>query len=49
MNFPRLSRTRVVVQFGKDLSLLFEMTHGVCSCHFEQSEESFSILRVMVD
>ena len=25
---------------------LFEMTHGLCSCHFEQSEESFSILRV---
>jgi hypothetical protein len=28
---------------------LFEMTHGLCSCHSEQSEESFSILRVMVD
>jgi hypothetical protein len=27
---------------------LFEMTHGLCSCHSEQSEESFSILRVMV-
>jgi len=22
------------------------MTHGLCSCHSEQSEESFSILRV---
>jgi hypothetical protein len=27
---------------------LFEMTHGLCSCHSEQSEESFSILRIMV-
>src|SRR5881409_4041481 len=25
---------------------LFEMTHGLCSCHSERSEESFSILRV---
>jgi hypothetical protein len=40
---------KVVIQFGKDLSLLFEMTHGLCSCHSEQSEQSFSILRIMVD
>jgi hypothetical protein len=29
--------------------ILFEMTHGLCSCHSEQSEESFSILIVVVD
>jgi hypothetical protein len=27
---------------------LFEMTHGLCSCHSEQSEKSFPILRVTV-
>jgi hypothetical protein len=36
--------------FSLERSLtLFEMTHGLCSCHSQQSEESFSILGVMVD